>query len=167
MVETPGVRSVAVAPDRWLAALDEQVAAGFGLFEFLTAVDWPELGQIEVICGLRGLRLSPPVVLVGTRVARDQPRLPSASAVIAGANWAEREAAEMFGMVFTDHPDPTPLLLDKLGEWPLRRSSPLVTRLDSRWPGLDDPADRPPPGAVAARRRSGPAVPGNNPQWQT
>lgn len=154
-----------VAPQDWLAQLSAQVAAGFPVFEFLTAVDRPDAQQIEVVAGLRALRAGAPVVLLATTVDRDAPRLPSAAGLLPGANWAEREVAEMFGVVFTDHPDPRPLLLEELGQWPLRRSFALAPRLAARWPGIDDPADQPPAG-VATRRRSTPAVPGNNLEWQ-
>jgi len=43
------------------------------------------------------------------------------------ANWHERETAEMFGIVFNDHPDPRKLLLpDEWRVYPLRKDFPLL-----------------------------------------
>lgn len=47
-----------------------------------------------------------------TMVTHEQPTLSSISAIFPGANWHEREAAEMFGLVFSGHPHLQPLLLD-------------------------------------------------------
>jgi len=53
--------------------------------------------------------------------------VPSLVSIFRGAEWPEREAAEMFGFVFTDHPDPRRLLLADLyeGKYPLRKDYPL------------------------------------------
>jgi len=41
----------------------------------------------------------------------DDPQVPSISAVYNGAEWHERETMDFFGIHFTGHPDPKPLLL--------------------------------------------------------
>jgi NADH-quinone oxidoreductase subunit C len=55
-------------------------------------------------------------------IPKSDPRIPSATAVYRGARWSEREAAEMFGIVFEGHPDPRNILLpdDWVGH-PLRK----------------------------------------------
>jgi Ni,Fe-hydrogenase III large subunit/Ni,Fe-hydrogenase III component G len=51
--------------------------------------------------------------------------LPSISALIPSANWHEREAQDLFGVHFTDHPDPKTLVLHDgwpKGLFPMRKS---------------------------------------------
>ncbi|MFI5382570.1 MAG: NADH-quinone oxidoreductase subunit C, partial [Tepidisphaerales bacterium] len=53
-----------------------------------------------------------------------RPELPSISAEVPAANWHEREAQDLFGIVFTGHPDPRPLVLHDgwpKGLYPLRK----------------------------------------------
>ena len=57
----------------------------------------------------------------------------------AGAGWHEREAWEMFGIVFEGHPNLTHLYLP--GEFeghPLRKDFPLLSRRVKPWPGIVD-----------------------------
>jgi len=56
-----------------------------------------------------------------------------------GAEWHEREAWEMFGITFTDHPGLRPLYLpgDFEGN-PMRKDFPLLARLVKPWPGIVD-----------------------------
>jgi NADH-quinone oxidoreductase subunit C len=44
-------------------------------------------------------------------VSCEDPSIPSISAVYSGALWHERETKDFFGIRFTGHPDPRPLLL--------------------------------------------------------
>jgi NADH-quinone oxidoreductase subunit C len=66
----------------------------------------------------------------------DEPRCPTISDVYAGANWHEREAAEMFGIEFDGHPQPVKLLLPEPFEGhPLRKDFALMSRVAKPWPG--------------------------------
>ena len=59
--------------------------------------------------------------------------------VYAGANWHEREAAEMFGIDFVGHPHLTKLYLPGAFEGhPLRKDFPLLSRRVKPWPGIVD-----------------------------
>jgi len=64
---------------------------------------------------------------------------PTWSDLFAGADWHEREAWEMFGVSFTDHPGLSHIYLP--GEFegnPLRKDFPLLARRVKPWPGIVD-----------------------------
>jgi NADH-quinone oxidoreductase subunit C len=64
-------------------------------------------------------------IRVRTRIA-DGEKLASLSAVWAGANWAEREIWDMFGIKFTGHPDLRRILLyEEFEGHPLRKDYPI------------------------------------------
>lgn len=165
--------AVEVVPSgEWLAEHRAASEQGWGYLEFLTAVDWPDTAEIEIIAGLRQPTAGRcgEVRLLTCRVPRDSALLQSIVAVHAGAAWHEREAHEMFGVRFTSDPgrpapDLRPLLLSEVGQWPLRRTTALPARTDRRWPGLADPGDHPPPG-MPVRRRVAPEVPGVPALWR-
>lgn len=50
-------------------------------------------------------------VVVRTVLDRDNPEVPTISALYPGANWHEREQHDFFGIKFSGHPDLSPLLL--------------------------------------------------------
>ena len=57
------------------------------------------------------------------------PKVPSATAIWVGADWMEREVFDMFGVVFTDHPDLRRILTwDGFEAHPLRKDYPLRGR---------------------------------------
>ena len=61
-------------------------------------------------------------ITVKVKLSLDEPSLPSLYPVYKGAEWHEREAAEMFGIVFEGHPDPRRLLLmDDFEGYPLKK----------------------------------------------
>lgn len=131
-------------------------------FDVLLAVDQHPAG-FEVVVRLWSVRGRHGVHL-RTRCPRDDARVPSLTGVFAGADWHEREAAEMFGLAFDGHPGLVPLLLpDGFSGHPLRKERVLAAR-SADWPGAVDPADR--PGRPAKRVRppgSPPPVPPGDP----
>jgi NADH-quinone oxidoreductase subunit C len=53
-------------------------------------------------------------------------KIPSVCSVWAGAEWMEREVYDMFGIIFTDHPDLRRILTwNGYGNYPLRKDYPL------------------------------------------
>ena len=61
--------------------------------------------------------------------ARDNPRLPSVAHLWSAADWQEREAYDMFGIVFDGHPDLRRILMpDAFTSYPLRKDYPLRGR---------------------------------------
>lgn len=64
-------------------------------------------------------------IRVKTKV-EDQQEVPSLVEVWPGANWAEREIYDMFGIKFTNHPDLRRILMDERWQGhPLRKDYPL------------------------------------------
>ena len=103
--------------------------AGLDTFLDLCAVDYldrPE-GRFEVVVHLLSmaarLRLRLRVAVPG-----EDPHVPSLTGVFAGANFYEREAYDLFGIIFDGHPDLTRLLLpDDWEGHPLRKDHPVGT----------------------------------------
>jgi NADH-quinone oxidoreductase subunit C len=77
----------------------------------LSGVDYQAEG-LEVVYHLFSTRLLQKCVLKA-RLPGEGHSLPSVTGVWAGANWHERETAEMFNVAFEGHPHPEPLLLEK------------------------------------------------------
>lgn len=117
----------------WLSAIDwaNDVAAGDALKEEIEE-------RIELLCTVCDLTEGRRVTF-STDLPSESPSVASIVDVYVGANWHEREAAEMFGIVFTGHPDPGPLYLPEsfLGN-PLKKSYPLLSRDVKPWPGSVD-----------------------------
>ena len=71
--------------------------------------------------------------------------VPSIVDVFAGADWHEREAHEMFGIVFDGHPNLEHIYLPTEFEGhPLRKDFPLLARAVKPWPGVVDIEEIPP-----------------------
>ena len=93
---------------------------GFAL-ESLSGVDWPAEGAMEVVYDFNNLAGGVRIA-VRVRVPRDAPEIPSIAGIFGGADWYEREAHEMFGIVFSGHPNLTPLVLPEDADFhPLRK----------------------------------------------
>src|SRR5690606_2024330 len=119
-------------------------------FSWLSAIDWSnhvEVGdpltteveeRFEVLTTVGDLTEGRRVTF-STSIAKDSPSISSLVNVYAGANWHEREAGEMFGIVFEGHPNPTNLYLpDAFVGRPLLKSFPLLSREVKPWPGTVD-----------------------------
>lgn len=65
------------------------------------------------------------------------PTMPTATGIWPGANWHEREAYDMFGIVFNGHPDLRRILMwDGYPYFPLRKDFPLAGR-ETELPDLE------------------------------
>ena len=65
------------------------------------------------------------MLVIKTDVAYDDPRLPSVTTVWQAADWYEREAHDLFGVVFEGHPGLAPLLLyEEFEGFPGRKEYP-------------------------------------------
>ena len=122
---------VTVPAERIREALSALKADGYRLLVFLTCVDhlidasreFP--ARFEIVYQLRDLE-KPDEIRVRTFLSSDSPRIDSVHDIFPPANWEERETYDMFGIVFTDHPGLTRILMpdDWVGH-PLRRDYPV------------------------------------------
>ncbi len=157
---------VRVATDAWVVAGEALHAMGFHYFCFLSGFDWlpspygrgednpdepPPERSTEIRQGVTGgetrfqvfARVVDTDRHVGITLKADVPdddlRIGSWHAIWAGANWHERETAEMFGIEFVGHPDPRHIYLPGDFEgYPLRKDFPLLSRMVKPWPGIVD-----------------------------
>jgi NADH-quinone oxidoreductase subunit C len=74
-----------------------------------------------------------------TRLIHANPPVESVADLFASAAWHERETHEMFGVEFVGL-QPRPLLLPSAAQPPLRKATPLDSRVEQAWPGAVDPA---------------------------
>jgi NADH-quinone oxidoreductase subunit C len=105
----------------------------FWSFIDITATDWPAREQrFDVVYHL----LSPKQnqrIRVKIEVDEATP-VPSIIDVFPGANWCEREAYDLYGVLFTGHPDMRRLLTDYGFEGhPLRKDFPLTGFVEVRY----------------------------------
>jgi formate hydrogenlyase subunit 5 len=56
------------------------------------------------------------IVTIKTEVPKENPKIPTITDLIPGANFHEREAADLFGVIFEGHPNPARLVLPD--DWP-------------------------------------------------
>ena len=92
----------------------------------LTAVDHPlrDEGRFDVLLLLRSTE-SGERIRLRTRLAEGE-EIASLSGIWAGANWAEREVWDMFGVRFAGHPDLRRILLyEEFEGFPLRKDYPI------------------------------------------
>jgi NADH-quinone oxidoreductase subunit C len=138
-----GLLTITVAPADWRRVAehvrrDPDVSCNF--FDFLCGVDEEETG-IGVVLHVYSTSHRHHVQ-VRTVVPRDGGHLPTLHDLWAGANWHERETAELFGVVFDGHPNLAKLLLPEEFEgYPLRKEFALLAREAKPWPGAKEPGE--------------------------
>jgi formate hydrogenlyase subunit 5 len=116
-VSTPklGVVSVRVDPgvhrDALSILLEGDKDAG------ISAITGVDLGEnIEVMYNVRTLG---GIVTIRTQVPRTDPLITTVTDLVPGANFHEREVADLFGVTFDGHPNPGRLVLSE--DWPRHR----------------------------------------------
>ena len=119
-------------------ALERLFAAGFEQCTLVTATDeLPREPRFRVLWQLLSHAHRERVRVV-THATEDDPRVPTASDLWPGALFGEREAFDMFGIVFEGHPDLRRLLMPEgYDHHPLRKDFPHQgiepDRLYSEW----------------------------------
>jgi len=114
---------VRLDPSDWRSFAEAAKSAGFEVCVDVTAVDWmrqrPE--RFEVIANLLSMEHKLRLRMI-TALGRVDPRVDSLVPLWPGANFAEREVFDMFGIEFEGHPDLTRILMpDDWDGHPLRK----------------------------------------------
>jgi NADH-quinone oxidoreductase subunit C len=105
------IRVTAADVPQILTTIRDDRRAGFTQLIDITAVDYPErASRFDVVYLLLSMRNNMRVRVVAS-VAEGQ-AVPSVTPMFMSANWAEREAWDMFGIFFAGHPDLRRLLTD-------------------------------------------------------
>lgn len=104
----------------------------FNFLTDLTAVDWPKRPQrFDIILNLYSFPKNERLRLKA--YAAQEENVPSVCDVWPAANWLEREAYDMFGIIFEGHPDLKRILMPD--EWeghPLRKDYDILKQ-DTNW----------------------------------
>ena len=116
-----------------LALLRDDPRFAFEQLMDLCGVDWPERAErLDVVYNLLSLSLNHRIRLV-VRTDAATP-VPSAAGLWPCATWYEREAWDMYGIVFANQPDLRRLLTDYGFEGhPLRKDFPLTGHVEVRY----------------------------------
>ncbi len=130
-----GVQTVYVNADQ-LVALAEFVknepALAYEALVDVTGVDRSKLPiaaqdeRFQTVYQLRSYKRKQRLMVVCPAPGGDNPQVPSLTSVFQGANWPEREAADLMGIHFSGHPDPRRILMPE--NWPyhpLRKEVPV------------------------------------------
>lgn len=104
----------------------------FEMLADLTAVDWPKREKrFDVVLNLYSFAKNERLRL--KVLAADGEEVPSVVGVWPAANWLEREAFDMFGIVFSGHPNLKRILLpDEWQGFPLRKDYDILQQ-DTAW----------------------------------
>jgi len=113
-------------------ALRDSPDLEFAFLADLLPVDYlPREPRFEIVyllasLGVAGFGATPKRLRVKVRVPGANPSVPSVSSVWPAASWSEREAYDLFGIHFSDHPDLRRILMPEDWEgFPLRKDYPV------------------------------------------
>jgi NADH-quinone oxidoreductase subunit C len=118
---------------RTLSFLRDDPSCQFKILVDICGVDWPRREKrFDVVYHLLSLTKN---VRIRVRVQTNgDEAVPSVVSVFPGANWFEREAFDMYGMSFSDHPDLRRILTDYgFSGHPLRKDFPLTGYVELRY----------------------------------
>ncbi len=124
--ETEGMASYSRAVD----------AASTGRLSFGSGLDMPTLSRprFMVVYHLLSLEFNARIRLRCTAPDDDMPVVPSVTSIWACANWYEREAFDLFGILFDGHDDLRRILTDYgFTGHPFRKDFPLIGNVEMRY----------------------------------
>jgi len=116
-----------------LTFLRDDINCQFKLLMELCGVDYPEREErFEIVYCLLSLTQNQRI-RIKTRTSENEP-VPSVAGIFNAATWWEREAWDMFGIYFSNHPDLRRILSDYGFEGhPLRKDFPLTGYVEIRY----------------------------------
>jgi NADH-quinone oxidoreductase subunit C len=116
-----------------MTALRDDPRCAFEQMMDVCGVDWPERGErFDVVYNLLSVSLNQRVRVVVT--TDETAAVPSVHAVWPAATWWEREAWDLFGIIFSGQPDLRRILTDYGFEGhPLRKDFPLTGYVEVRY----------------------------------
>ncbi len=108
----------------------------------LCGVDYPDRQyRYEVVYNLYSVKHKHRLMLKAL-IPADNPSVDSVVPIWSGANWHEREACDMYGIVFNGHPDLRRILMpDDWEGYPLRKDYPLKGPADNEYKGFEELKD--------------------------
>jgi NADH-quinone oxidoreductase subunit C len=116
----PWIRVAANRTKEIALFLRDELSLQFDYMMCLSGVDYND-GNLGVVYHLSSMIHRHKIVLRAL-CPKENPHVQSVSAVWGTANWHEREAYDMFGIIFDEHPDLRRILCpDDYPGWPLRK----------------------------------------------
>ena len=118
---------------RVLTFLRDDPKCLFNMLVDVCGVDYPDRPErFDVVYNLLSLKHNQRIRLKVT--TDEESPVPSATAIYSAAGWFEREAWDLYGIYFADHPDLRRLLTDYGFEGhPMRKDFPLTGYVEVRW----------------------------------
>ncbi|MGY8986383.1 MAG: NADH-quinone oxidoreductase subunit C [Sphingomonadales bacterium] len=116
-----------------LSFLKDDVSCQFRQLIDLCGVDYPErLNRFDVVYHLLSLTLNQ---RIRVKIETDEKTpIPSSVSIFSASGWFEREAWDMYGIMFSDHPDLRRILTDYgFSGFPLRKDFPLTGYVELRY----------------------------------
>ena len=116
-----------------LRFLREDANCRFTTLIDICGVDWPGRSErFDVVYHLLSMHLNHRIRVVTT--TDEDAGVPSATEIFPAANWFEREAFDMYGIIFENHPDLRRILTDYgFHGFPLRKDFPLTGFTEVRY----------------------------------